>query len=465
MKTLNRQDEQKLIQAVKEAVTLVDDEGNTPDQALEKVARAQKWGKDMVKFASYAYNTGRQTAQREASTSILSKLAEFPIADADAIIDQIWPANVKSAVEIAMATSVSQEYDGPPSWPADIGKDGHIKVAADLDMAMVDEPPAPYEPDPNVKMARTFNAHLQHKKAAEEARHQAAMAKEAAIGAMGRLAAHFQHRPAGIDEAFQVAQLYDYGSKTALDKLYAFVVQRNSMGKIVQAEDGGLSREPQQRQAVDVSGITADHSAAPYALIKACIDTAAIVHVKEAAHEDALAAMKKQAEDLRPFVGTSASTPNGPFSLLPKSEKQAMGWVGAGLAGGATKSLLDRALADMPAATSELEEAQLSELESPEHEAELRKIRAQALIAEMMEDEVIGAHEPEKVLRAYNELSQMAPQTAMQPMAMRSLMRRHLQGSMEPFETKEITEIEKGLRETDQQPKPSLIGAAPQNVL
>ena len=81
----------------------------------------------------------------------------------------------------------------------------------------------------------------------------------------------------------------------------------------------------------------------------------------------------------------------------------------------------------------------------------------------MMDDEVIGTHEPDQVLRAYNELSQMAPETSMQPMAMRALMRRHLQGNMEPFESKEVTDIEKGIRATQKQP--SLVGEAPNNVL
>lgn len=465
MQTLNTQDEQKLIQAVKEAVTLVDDEKLSPDQALEKVARAQKWGRDMVKFASYAYNTGRQTAQREVGTSILSKLAGFPIADADAIIEKIWPVNVKSAVDIMMATAVSDEYDGPPSWPSEIDKGGHVKAAAHCELKMVEKPPSPLEPEPYVKMASAYNEHLEFKKAAEEARHQAAMAKEATIGALGRMAAHFQHSPAGIDAAFQVAETYDYGTKAALDKLYTFIVQRNSMGKIVTAEDGGLSRAPRQRQAVDISALTVDHSAAPYSLIKACMDKAVAVHEKEAAHEVALAAMKKQAESLRPFTGTPALDQNSqvPSSLLNGIDKESLAWMGAGLVGGGTKSLVDRALSDMPKPTAALEEAQLSELESPEHEGELRKIRAQALIAEMMDDEVIGTHEPDQVLRAYNEISQMGPETSMQPMAMRALMRRHLQGNMEPFEAKEVTDIEKGIRATQKQP--SLVGEAPNNVL
>jgi hypothetical protein len=458
--TLSRQDEQKLIQAVKEAVDLVDNESLTPDQALEKVARAQKWGKEMVKFASYAYNTGRQEAQRTSSTNILSKLAEFPIADPDNIIEKIWPANVKAAAEAERLSGVSDEYDAPPAWPTTTG---HVKAASDDDdFKLVDKPPDPYAPDPTVKMAKVYNAHRMQERVVEEARHKEAMANEAMIGAMGRLAAHFKHQPAGIDQAFQVAEIYDYGTKSALDKLYKFVAQRNNLGKIVTAEDGGLRRELQDRQAADVSQLTVDHAAAPYSLIKACMDAASAVHARAAEHVATQEELKKTAEAIRPFVQTPAPTPNpsAPQSLLRGIDKDAMGYLGAGLVGGATKGLMDRALSDVPKPTSELEMGELSELQSPEHEAELRKIRAQALIAEMMDDEIIGTYEPNKVLQAYNEISQMAPQTAMQPMAMRSLMRRHLQGNMEPFESKEVTEIEKGLRATEQTPQ-SLIPQAP----
>ena len=47
-----------------------------------------------------AYNTGRTTRHREAHSSLLDKAADFPIADAPAILERQYPSKVKSAAAI-----------------------------------------------------------------------------------------------------------------------------------------------------------------------------------------------------------------------------------------------------------------------------------------------------------------------------------------------------------------------------
>ena len=89
-------------------------------------------------------------------------------------------------------------------------------------------------------------------------------------------------------------------------------------------------------------------------------------------------------------------------------------------------------------------------LGSPDHENELRKIRAQVMLAEMMSDSEnpISGHDPEEVLAAYNDLAQLAPRIAEQPAAVQPLLAKRLAGNVEPFEVKEIGDIEKTLAAT-----------------
>ena len=66
----------------------------------------------------------------------------------------------------------------------------------------------------------------------------------------------------------------------------------------------------------------------------------------------------------------------------------------------------------------------------------------------MNNDEIIGGYKPEQVISAYNDIAQLAPRTAAQPAAMQAILRRRLANQTEPFEIKEITDLEKGLKDT-----------------
>ena len=63
-----------------------------------------------------AYNTGRTTRHREAHSSLLDKAADFPIADAPAILERLYPSKVKSAAAIERESGVNVGYSLSPSW-------------------------------------------------------------------------------------------------------------------------------------------------------------------------------------------------------------------------------------------------------------------------------------------------------------------------------------------------------------
>ena len=435
MKTLSKQHEERLISAVKEAVDHVDNHGATPDAAIAKVARDGKWNREWIKLAAHAYNTGRQTAQREVGESLLDKFAAFPLVDPANVIKKLWPSKVKTAADINQEVGVSDDYARPPAWVGRSSPTAHLKTA---EFKLVDEPPPVLEIDSDTRMKRAYNAHVGHKRATEEARTQVGMARDRFLNKLGALGdffkKHARDRNTFADVEHAVQTYYPGSALTLMDYVY----NRNRM-KEARAADTPMSTVRMNRDA------------APFTLIDACMTAGRVVKQAEDNHVMAQMTMAKQAEELRPFGQTpSPKTVNQTLSLIPEGAavKQA-NIMGGALVAASTQDLLRRALSDAPETTSDLRQDELLELTDPTHEAELRKIRAQALMSDVMTDPVIGGYEPHEVFRAYNELSQLAPRAAMQPMAVRPMLRRYLQGNMEPFEAKEVTDIEKGMRDIE----------------
>jgi hypothetical protein len=104
---------------------------------------------------------------------------------------------------------------------------------------------------------------------------------------------------------------------------------------------------------------------------------------------------------------------------------------------------------------------QLAAISSPEHEQTLRDIQTQSMLQGLLtQDDIVGGHDPFAVTDAYNNLSELAPRTAMHPMAVQAILRKQLsQGSTDPFEVEQILKTEKGLKDVQEIP-----GDMPKNV-
>jgi len=103
-----------------------------------------------------------------------------------------------------------------------------------------------------------------------------------------------------------------------------------------------------------------------------------------------------------------------------------------------------------PDTEASLKEEAVGELFDPEHEAELVKIKTQAMMSDFMSnDPVISTYDPEEVSDAYNQIVQMAPRAAQQPAVMRGLIRKMLQqqDALEPFEADQVVKIEKTMKD------------------
>lgn len=99
---------------------------------------------------------------------------------------------------------------------------------------------------------------------------------------------------------------------------------------------------------------------------------------------------------------------------------------------------------------AEIENDVIGELLDPEHEAEMQRIKMQAMLTEFMADDpVISTYDPDQVIEAFNQVAQMTPRAAIQPAVMRGQLRKMLQqqDAMEPFEAGQLIDVEKGLKE------------------
>jgi hypothetical protein len=128
---------------------------------------------------------------------------------------------------------------------------------------------------------------------------------------------------------------------------------------------------------------------------------------------------------------------------------------GGAIFGSALGAALSRGLGGMPQPKSDLIRDETLALEDPAHINELRKIRANAMLASMLTDpdDPISGYDPDKVLAAYNEIAASAPRVADNVGALKPILRKRLAGHTEPFEAKELVDVEKGLRDVSQPPR------------
>lgn len=449
MKTLEAREEQQLLDAVKEAVDLVESKGLSPTEAITKIARDSSFGPGKIKLVCAAYNTGRQTAQREANTSILDKLAEFPLADSAEVIDSVYHGATDA--EKKAATMVDPAYSQPPTWLEDQRR---VKVAsAAIPVSTLE----PYKADPVEALHKAAGSVQRAKQAAEESSRLASKASDTLLHRVAELTTYFRKQAAcrlpfaTVEKAAghyfgraQVTPLMDlvYGRA----KLAAFREKRAEANDVLQTTPLNLRAEP-------------------FSIVSDCIKAAqALNEARTLATKTAAAVGTTRESAFRPFADAGAPTSKETDLWGTK----AAGILGAPVISGMTGAMLERGLGQPVDTKDDMVEDAWLDLEDPQHQNELRKIRAQAMLTGLMTDpdDPISGHDPDEVLNAYNEISQLAPRTADRLGSLKPLLRRRLAGHTEPFEAKELTDIEKGIASTrGSTPNSSLLTDAPDKLL
>lgn len=425
--TLNSVEERQLVEAVKEAVDLVDSKGMSPDDAIEKVATDYKFGRGRIEAMAFAYNTGRQTSQWNQSTNILDKLAGFDLADPAKIIAKIYGDKVDKHAQ----DRVHEEYDHPPDW---LQHQHREKVAR---APLPESPkPEPYAPDPMHALHKAYGLKDHVKQAVDELSRRAGASEDRVRRHVAELVTYFRkaaHDRAPFAHVEAVAKTY-MGKNAAplLDMVY-------KQAKLLEKRaDDKLKTMPAYDTRLEPFTIIRDG-------IKAAEECSYARRMLVAGREKAASATE---EAFRPFSKAGERKVQEPASAI-WSEKAA-GLLGTPAVGAMVGTMLGRTIGNVPKTKDDMIEDAWLDLEDPAHQNELRKIKAHSMLNSLMTDpeDPISGHDPDKVLAAFNEISQVAPRAAETAATLRPMLRRKLEGHQEPFEAKEMTDIEKGVAQT-----------------
>lgn len=461
--TLSPAEEQILLARVKRAADLVAG-GLAPDDAITKVARADRLGPGTIEVLCRAYNTGTQLGQWRANSSLLDKLAEFPLADPERVIAAVYPPTAETPKAAADRLADAAEYALPPDWLPD----ARALAAARRPTPLMQKaaastcPTCGKAPCACAKCGQdtltAVHARLSRAKLArDEARRQAAELDDRLRGGVAGVVAYFKQ---AAHDRLSYAQA-EHGARAYLGPAAVDLL------KIAHARarlrEPGADRVPIEKAAIDLA-------ARPFDLLGGCIKLAGALLDARKALSAAEAAVAKEAAALRPFARGGrppGPTPPGRPTSSPPADGEKRGMLGLAI-GTALGNAATRTLGNYPKEKSDLIEDDWLALEDPGHQNELRKIHTHAMLNSMLTDpdDPISGYDPDKVLGAYNEIAQGFPRAADNPAVLKPLLRKRLAGHVEPFEAQELVNIEKGLRDTRNVPPSNLaLGQAPPSLL
>lgn len=435
---LGKESEQRLLNALEDAASLIED-GAHPNDALTKAATEHRVPSGHVHLMVNAINTSRSNAQRLLHDDPVEKAAEYPLADTPTVLKNMFPdaAEKQAAARVATLQSVvAPEYQRGPRWLEDT-RVAHLKQAKLL-------PPPKRASDQlisnqEVDIAKIYG-HLRGLHQDMEDRRQ----KVASICAKANTV---------LDE------LRDYFTKFAAIPFKE--VHANSViyfGK--QASEVLAPVNPSHKATINlqVTQHDFDPSKPPYSLIQQALKFAAEHTQARKAYESALVNLNKVAEEqLRPFglgprQGKSVLGSRS-YKVEDLEKRSGLGDIfssGFNLIG--AKSLAKEIGSKMPYRPSGAEdERTLHELMSPDHDREIRNIRAEAMLNDLMaNDDVIKSYDPADVVDSYNEVSQLTPYAAEQKAVMRDLIRKRLAGgasALDQFAISDAIRTQQALKE------------------
>jgi hypothetical protein len=468
MRSLSKEAEQKLIQAIEGAAAYVNS-GLTPNDAIVKSASEHNIPAGHVNLMVHAYNTGRTNKQREQGEDTYEKAADFKLADADIVLDRLYPKQVKTSAEILKNDIVSTEYAVSPAGMLARRRAALAKEAAAA-QTLITKPE--YVAPPRDPHAAAMRAHVQRvteKRAAEELRREATMAEHNATVAMDKLADYFRvpgnmsfqdavkevglrlgHQ--GVSVLEKVAAVYPKFTKQAatgvdhfgadqvyglvenvLDSVNVFVTARNNLPPTKEA-----AAEKKIAPAPVTGSILYDPLAENLELKTAA---GAKPQEKTFGSQVNTALFGNASSPKRPEPRTD-SKPFGPISTVGE-------YIG-GAAGGKAQDVASSVFG-LDADPSKEKLKAYQSLTAPEHELELKNIRAQATLHDLMaNDPVVSGYDSQEVATAFNDIASAAPNIVESPAVLQAVLRKRLEaGQFADFDVKQLLDMDKTKAERD----------------
>lgn len=397
--------------------------GATPDNAIAEAVKQANMHPSGVQILVQAYNTAAINQQRLNGSDIAEKTAAVPLADADLILETLFPT---------------------PHEPAHIG---HLGSPATLRKIASESRPKSLSDNAKAGLSLLKSARAaETKQAADSAevgyyKHRNdCLKKEAAAnrelfmagtklaGDIERLTTFLQQEsaPAVAELAPRVKVAI---GEHAVDVLYALATPLNNLKLASKCRDfaaavdmvrvvtDGLERYQEVKQAADCAKDAVPPAKMP---VKAMHGTKSIL---DSDNDGVMAALN--ANDTGEKVAQDKSAA-GPFTTAAVMESM--------------RQLSDKLRAGLQ---SDPVEKNLSALSDPMHERRLQQIRSQATLIDLMNnDNVISGYDPDEVIASWNQLLELSPQIGdKRILAQNALRTRLAQGSLDPFATSQLVDV------------------------
>lgn len=431
MKTLSPQNEQVLLDAVRDARRFVTD-GDHPTAAVVKTAKARDLSPHFADLVCYALNTGGVQRQQETGVDVLDKMASMPLADADEVRRQLYPTAADEH-QIKRAEAVDPVYSQPVAKRASTTPGLAPRVAT-----MHVQLPAESDGTGQFKaLVRDIN---QTQRKVAECRTEVTALRDKLANAMVNVKTYFR--------------------KFAYDRLPWAEVRNNTQISIGPAAsralewvDAGLEMTKAASSGRDATILCdiMDLNQEPYASLNACEQ---LTRKLAEAEQDYLVAQKAASLAQTKYdtlvshsVSPPAPAPEPVLDVLGNHRKSASALEFA------MGTALGQRLNDVVAPAkppSQMMEGHVDDLGDPRIEGDIRKAKVQSMLTDYLaNDEVISGYDPQEVTSAYNELAQISPRASDNPGIMRSMLRQRLaQGQLAPFDIEQLTGIERSLQQS-----------------
>ena len=424
---LTPETEEKLMQAVSQAAGFVE-AGCSPNEAIVKAAKATGVPSGAIDTLVHAYNTGKTNSIRLSNEGLLSKVAEFELADSNAVLEQLHGQTKQASV---VDTRVAEIYSQPPRREPPV--DTWLEKAAAACQPVL----------PQYMSAKTASAGSQRlRNAVTTAHDKLTCEREKLAAAVDRIASYFYEPDAmPLSQVLDTARLCLAADEVAV--LSHITKDRPGFSKVANFRP---------RRADDVLG-------RPYCDLR---EAAGLATTVSQCLLDVEAA-EKQAGDLSFSVAglqPAISIPEISFtttSCLPEDELEKTGGVaGMGLAGYGLMSAIGDVHGDVaqgikPRSSSDATQKALEQITDPEHEGKLRGLESQATMADLVNhDDVISGYHPDEIADAYDSIVQLSPRIANQKLLLQAALRRQLQqGSLDTFDLDQILGMDEKLKKRD----------------
>jgi len=460
---LSKEDEHRIVGALEEAIRFTN-AGAVPNDALQKVAESNRFPPEIVRRMTEAYNTSRTLAHLK-SAKAETKGDSFPLADPQVILDRMYPKTVISAVKEAQLRAIPEEYGRPES------RDFFKKTAAALPRIEV----AAYPESEEIRSHRIFDRKFSMVKEADGLKSSYRQAiwqvdvlvKEAAdyFGRMDRL-------PFQEVERNMVAEFGEV-AKPLMDMVY-------TRAHLKEARLSGPARQ-----------LVFDAREEPYPILIGAIDSAKEAAARAFTVIDAerkyARFMKeagmplppepvKEARLLDDLLFDKAHQPFEDNALLPGEVKEAAevqvemggpaerpfakGALLGDLSGHAETAVMGALGLSDPKSEGTMNRA-ISEATDPIHESRLRTIGVKSMLNDFMaNDPIISGYDPDQIVNAYNQFSQLSPNVAQQPAVARAVLRNMLQSEslLQPHEAGQLMELNRELQDRSFTPQIGSMG-------